>query len=291
MRRHGSRLGLLLVGLAAAGCGSGASPGGSPPAHAQVAVLYAASLESVMENDLGPAFAQATGHAFEGYGAGSDELVSQLRGGIRRGDVLVSASPEADRSLEGDAGGSYVSWYATFAKAPLVLGYNPQSRFAADLHSRPWYRVVTEPGIRIGRTDPALDPKGRLTVSNVQQAAAALAMPGLTAAMAGWAVFPEETLVGRLEAGQLDAGFFYSMEASEQHIPSVSLLPATASATFTVTVLNRGPDPAGGQAFVAYLLGPAGRKLLSRDGLNLLATSLTGPVTAVPAGLRSLVGG
>jgi molybdate/tungstate transport system substrate-binding protein len=34
--------------------------------------------------------------------------------------------------------------------------------------------------------------------------------------------FPEQTLLGRLEAGQLDDGFFYSIEAREAGIPFIA---------------------------------------------------------------------
>ena len=256
-----------------------------------MSVLYAGSLENLMEHDLGPAFSAATGYSFKGYGAGSDELVSEIKGHVRRGDVFLSASPSADRGLEGPANGSYVSWYATFATAPLVLGYNPKSRFAEEFRSQAWYRVVTLPGVLVGRTDPTLDPKGELTAEAVTDAAGELALPTLASALAEWPVFPEETLVGRLEAGQLDAGFFYSFEATAQGIPTVSLAPVALGAAFTVTVLAHAPDSSGAQTFVAYLLGPAGEALLRRQGVHLTATALTGPLSAVPAQLRPLVSG
>ena len=51
----------------------------------------------------------------------------------------------------------------------MVIGYNPTSKFATDLQaasngSKPWYQVLEEPGLRLGRTDPALDPKGVRTL-------------------------------------------------------------------------------------------------------------------------------
>ena len=46
--------------------------------------------------------------------------------------MFVSASPAVNATLEGAANGNWVSWYATFATTPLVLGYNPTSKFAAD---------------------------------------------------------------------------------------------------------------------------------------------------------------
>lgn len=269
-----------------AGSGSAASP---TPSKGPVSVLYAGSLVNLMEHDMGPAFSRASGYAYEGYGAGSTELVSQIKGGVRYGDVFISASPTANQGLQGAANGNYVSWYATFAKAPLVIGYNTKSPFASDFRGKPWYQVITEPNIRVGRTDPTLDPKGKLTVDAINQAASTLTMPSLTTALPGFAVFPEETLVGRLESGQLDAGFFYSNEAKEQGIPTVPLTPVSLSATYTVTVLDNAVHAAGGEAFVAYLLGSTGHATLTRHGLTVLPVTLTGASSAVPPSLRSLV--
>jgi molybdate/tungstate transport system substrate-binding protein len=285
----------LAAALVLAACGSsgGTAASGHGPARPQgtVSVLYAGSLVNLMEHSLGPAFTRADGYSFEGVGAGSTELVAQIRGRVRQGDVFISASPAANTGLEGARNGNWVSWYITFARAPLVIAYNPASRFASQLRSRPWYEVITEPGIRVGRTDPRLDPKGKLTVRALERAAAALHRPSLARALTRFPVFPEESLVGRLEAGQLDAGFFYSVEAREQRLPTVPIAPADSSATFTVTILRGAPDAAAARAFVAYLLSPRGRALLAAHGLTVLAPRLTGSRAAVPPALQSLLGG
>ena len=285
---------LALLSLVIAACGGSAGSGSAPPSattsKGALSVLYAGSLVNLMEHDLGPAFERATGYTYEGYGAGSTEIVSQIKGAVRYGDVFISASPSANSGLEGAANGNQVSWYSTFAQAPLVIGYNANSQFASQFTTKPWYQVITQTGIRIGRTDPTLDPKGKLTVQAVTQAAQTLNMPTLTAALPGFAVFPEETLVGRLESGQLDAGFFYSNEAKEQNIPTLQLTPVSLFATYTVTVLNTALHPGTGAAFVAYLLGPAGHETLTKHGLTVLPPSLTGASAAVPPSLRSLVG-
>ena len=284
---------LALLSLVATACGGGAGSASAPPSPTSskgaLSVLYAGSLVNLMEHDLGPAFARATGYAYEGYGAGSTELVSQIKGGVRYGDVFISASPSANQGLQGSVNRNLVSWYTTFAKAPLVIGYNTNSQFASDFRSKPWYQVITEPSIRIGRTDPTLDPKGKLTVDALTQAASALNMPSLTAALPTYAVFPEETLVGRFESGQLDAGFFYSNEAKEQNIPTVQITPVALSATYTATVLNNAQHAAAGAAFIAYLLSPTGQATLTRHGIRVLQSSLTGHSSAVPSSLRSLL--
>jgi len=130
-------------------------------AAGKVSVLYAGSLVNLMEHGIGPAFEKASGDSFQGYAAGSTGLANQIKGKLRQGDVFISANPKVNDSLMGSANGDWVSWYITFAQSPLVIGYNPSSKFAADLKSKPWYQVLQEPGIRIGRTDAKLDPKAR----------------------------------------------------------------------------------------------------------------------------------
>lgn len=274
-----------LLALAAAGCSSASQTrAGSPavtttlPAAASraptnqkvsgpVQVLYAGSLVTLMEHHVGPAFQAATGLTFSGVSGDSGSLATEIKGRTLQGDVFISANPSKDLVLEGPANGGWVSWYATFATSDLVLGYNPHSRFAAQLRSQPWYDVITRPGFLLGRTDPATDPKGKLTATALADAAAKGAA---TAALARSSsdVFPENTLVGRLQSGQLDAGFFYAVEAATAGIPTVPLtgiepLPAR----YTVTVLDRAPHPAAAAAFLGYLLGPDGAAELAREGL------------------------
>jgi molybdate transport system substrate-binding protein len=287
---------LTVATVAVAGCGSastsstaGGAASSADAGHGKVSVLYAGSLVNMMEHDLGPAFAKATHYSYQGYGAGSTEVAAQIKGQVRQADVFISASPKADALLQGASNGAWVSWYASFAKAPLVIGYNRHSSYASQFASRPWYKVITQPTIKVGVTDPKLDPKGKLTVEALDDAATALNMPSLSNQLSKFQVFPEESLVGRLEAGQLDAGFFYSNEAVEQHIPTVPLTPVKASATYTVTLLKGAPNASGAQAFIRFLLGPTGQATLRRHGLTLLTPAVTG--SGVPAGLSSAFSG
>lgn len=285
------------LSLLAAACGGAtAAKGASGNAshgrgHGPVAVLYAGSLTNLMERRIGPAFSSATGYSFSGFAGGSTELAHEIAGGVRRGDVFVSASPSVNDSLMGKAHGSWVDWYATFATAPLVLAFDPHSRFASQLRDRPWQQVVTEPGFRLGRTDPALDPKGKLTVEAIRQAAKLDHDPALLGLLGDTSgVFPEASLLGRLQAGQLDAGFFYSNEAKEAKLPTVSLSPVRLGATYTVTVLEGAPDAGGADSFVHYLFSGRGRAALTADGLTLTRPPAVHGASAVPSTLRSVLG-
>lgn len=268
-----------------AGCGSsqsGDKASGATSDKGTVRVLYAGSLVDLMEHSLQAKFKTATGYTVTGEGKGSSDLVAEIKGKTTKADVFLSASPDTNSDLMGSANGDWVSWYVTFGSAPLVLGYNPKSKFASDLKTKPWQKVINEPGFRLGRTDPVDDPKGKLAAQALQQ----VGLGKLAKGTAG--VYPEETLVGRLQAGQLDAGFFYTSEATAAKIPTISLSPVKLAATYTVTVVNRAPDAAGAAAFVKYLLSSQGNAVLTAGGITVRATpTLTGQRADVPASVRS----
>ncbi|HEV2923866.1 MAG TPA: substrate-binding domain-containing protein [Solirubrobacteraceae bacterium] len=277
--------------ISAAAAPAAKRPSGRTAANGTVSVLFAGSLVNYMERYLGPSFQKADGYGFTGFGGGSSELASEIRGRVRTGDVFVSAAAAADRSLEGSANGAWVSWYSAFMGSPLELAYNPNSKFGAELRRGvPWYKVLTQSGIRVGRTDPKLDPKGVLTVEAVDNAARRLHRPALATALSSFEVFPETGLVGRLQSGQLDAGFFYTVEAKNAKLSTVSLAPVYKYALYTVTILNRAPNPTGAAALIRYLLSAARGYTLKKNGLTPITPRFSGRVSAVPTGLRSLAG-
>jgi molybdate/tungstate transport system substrate-binding protein len=261
----------------------------------RVNVLYAGSLVNLMEQGIGPAFDKTTGNQFLGYAGGSIGLANQIRGKLHNGDVFISANPKVNNALMGDRNGAWVNWYITFAQSPLGIGYNASSRFAADFKTKPWYQVLTEPGIKIGRSDPKLDPKGSLTLMLMKQAETFYKSPGLAQAVLGAAdnpaqVQPEETLIGRLQSGQIDVGFFYSTETTDAKIPALSFPPAiTPKAIYTATVLHHASNPVGADQFVAYLLGSDGRSLLKKGGLTLQEMHISGDASALPQNIKAII--
>jgi molybdate/tungstate transport system substrate-binding protein len=260
-----------------------------------VNVLYAGSLVNLLEHSIRPAFDKVSGARFQGFAGGSKLLANQIKGRLRAGDVFISAVPNVNDGLMGPSNGGWVSWYIAFAGSPLVIGYNPQSRFAADFRSESWYQVLSEPGIRIGRTDPKLDPKGALTVALMDKAEGFYKRPGLSQRVLGAPdnpaeVLPEETLVGRLQSGQLDAAFFYSTETADAKIPAIPLPARIApQAVYTVTILNNAPNPDGAARLVVFLLGPDGQAVMKAHGMEVRPLALTGPMAAVPEPVAALL--
>ena len=176
---------LLIVGTLVAVPSTGAAPiAHTSAARSKVSAIFAGSLVDFMEKSLGPEFTAATGYPFEGFGGGSNEDAAAIKGKVRQGDVFVSAAASADQELEGAANGNWVSWYSTFTSSTLELGYDPKTKFGKQLAAgKPWYKVITEPGILVGRTEPKADPKGKLTVEAVDAAAKKLHDPALKKAL------------------------------------------------------------------------------------------------------------
>jgi molybdate/tungstate transport system substrate-binding protein len=288
--------------------------------------MYAASLASTMESKIKGAFNQSTGYTFEGEAKGSVALANEIKGHLHRPDIFISAAPGVNTQLMGAANGNYVSWYLNFARTELVIGYNPKSKFAADFQaaangSKPWYQVLEEPGLRLGRTDPLLDPKGQATLYALQLAETYYKQPGLEQKILGAdentsQIFPEEELVAHLGAGQLDAGFFYLNEAKQANISYITLPdqvnlgnPALASTyatakwtnpktkatskgapiVFTVTIPSTVQNKAGAVAFVDFLLSPQGQTILQNAGISSTPFKLTGDSSAFPASLQHYV--
>jgi len=316
---------VFLVALMLAACGGSGNTSGTPTptAKGKVSVLYAGSLVNLMEKKVGPAFQQATGYPFEGEGKGSVALANEIKGHLRTPDVFISADPAVNKTLMGAENGNYVSWYATFTRTSMVIGYNPNSKFAADLQaaasgSKPWYQVLKEPGLRLGRTDPQLDPKGYRTIFVMQLAETYYKQPGLTQQLLGdpenaSQIFPEEELVARLGSGQLDAGFFYLNEVKDQNLPFITLPdqinlsnpsmnsayaqasyinPKTsktvkgAAIVYTITIPSTSKNHDGALAFVKFILSAQGQANLSGNGLLQTTPRLFGDTSAVPSQLQ-----
>jgi molybdate/tungstate transport system substrate-binding protein len=315
---------ILLSACGSSSTGSSVTPQAKPKGN--VSVLYAGSLVNIMEHQISPAFDKATGYTFQGEGKGSTALAAEISGHLRTPDIFISADPKVNATLMGTANGNYVSWYLSLARTELVIGYNPKSRFAADFQaaangSKPWYQVLEQPGVRLGRTDPELDPKGISTILMFDLAQQYYYQPGLEQKVLGSAenasqVFPEEELVARLGAGQLDAGIFYLNEVKAAKMPYITLPdqinmgnPSMASnyATvhwtdpktkkvhigapiiYTITIPSTSKNRAGAIAFVNFMLSSQGQSILTADGVLSTPIKLTGDASIVPQQLQHYI--
>src|ERR1700689_61524 len=305
-RKRAPLLALLAITCTAlaAGCSSSASssttssssaPASSAPASSasalpsgDVDVFSAGSLDTLMTKSVGPAFHAATGYTLVDTSHGSGTLAADIKNGTAVADVFVSASPSDDTTLEGSANGNWVSWYAAFASSPEVLGYYPKSKFAKDLQTMPWYKVITLPAFRLGRTNPSQDPGGVLAAEALNETATAQNLPALktlaTETSDEYAEDPEEA---DIQTGQLDGAFMYEADAISQDSPFVLLTGTSLAGDYTITLVNNAPHQAAAEAFIKFLLGPTGQAEMTADKFDIVSPA---PVTGsgVPSALTSL---
>lgn len=292
-----------------------------------VRVLYAGSLVALIENDLGPAFTKTSGIAVQGRTGGSVALAHMILDGLQIPDLFISADPSVNELLLRPPSAPSARWFLTLARTTMVIGYSPSSRFAPAFREvaagqRPLYQVLSSYGLRVGRTDPRLDPKGYRTILTLRLAEQYYYHPGLETTLLGEPenpaqTFPEEVLVGRLASGQLDAGFFYLNEVKEQHLPYVALpdeinlgnpamarLYARVTYTdsagvehrgapilYTVTIPSTSRNLSGAIQFLAFLYGAAGQRILNAHGLLPVRILVGGDPRTVPPSLWHLIRG
>jgi molybdate/tungstate transport system substrate-binding protein len=290
-----------------------------------VSVLYAGSLATVMENGVGPAFVKATGYGYQGEAQGSLGAAQMIRDHLRTPDVFISADPLVNlQVLMGPQNGSMVKWFTVLASSQLVLAYSPQNKFVSKFEDAAagrisWYEVLETPGVRFGRGDPSIDPKGYRTLFLFGLAAKYYGreeIPRLLGdPMNPAQVFPEIALLARVEAGQLTAGIFYKHEILAHHLQYLELPPQInlgdprfsdlyaqesyttvtqqripgAPILFTITLPEavRHRDPA--LAFVRFAL--TSQDLLRQFGFGNVEHRVGGDSNEVPAELRALTSG
>ncbi|SAL84456.1 tungstate/molybdate binding protein [Caballeronia terrestris] len=163
----------------------------------------------VMDSGLGPAFAKANDVQYEGQGEGAYGMARLLASKNIVADVFVSINPGPMQILK-DA--SLIDQAIPVASPSVVIAFNPRSAFAKQLeasrdgHGAPWWRILQTPGLRFGRTDPAIDPLGQNIIFSLKLAEQYYKQPDLTQKILGdvenpQQVFGESGLLTRLEAG------------------------------------------------------------------------------------------
>jgi molybdate/tungstate transport system substrate-binding protein len=337
--QRGARIGALIafacLGLAAAGCGSSSpstsNSGGSKPSGT-VNVAYASSLQFLNEKVVGPAFTKADGYKFSGFGASSGDLESDIASGEIHPNVFESVGGDNITPLFP----KFTKWYAQYAGTSMVVAYNPNSKYAPEFKaiasgSKPLkdlFTLMEQPGFKLGRTDPNIDPQGRDFIYMLELAQSQYHLPKNTVTKilggpAGSAksseIYAESSLDSTLQSGQLDAASAFITQAIELHLdyiplPSainlgefsladqyakatVTITPAGGSATtkmgspqvIDITIIGK-PTPAA-IAFVKYTLSQAGLAQYKAGGFTMLTPTVTGPSSAIPAAVRSELGG
>lgn len=258
-----ARLSALLVVLTLIG----ASP--PPAASGVVDVLYAASLVTPMEGPVAEGLRTA-GMQLNGEPGGSKKLANLIESGVRAPDVFISSDPTIIAGLGPDVSSSTI-----FARTSLGIAWSPKSRHRDLLASVaagrvPLLQALSTPGLRIGRTDPMLDPKGVFTVNALKEIAGSKIERQLLGEDENPSqIFPEEDLLARVETGEIDVGFFYHTEAISRGYRYVAMPESPASRiSYALAIMHNAPHEEAARTFATFILQGEGRTILERAGLE-----------------------
>jgi molybdate/tungstate transport system substrate-binding protein len=265
-----------------------------------IRLLYAGSLDSLLQRDLFPAFERLTRYRCLGRAGGSRDWAVQLRTGAVEADILLSADAEV---IETElVSSSIVEWHLTFAANALVLAYSdPPSRAEIERAARGELSLadLLRGGLRLGRPDPDIDPKGYRSLFAIQLLEHHLRLPGLAAQALGDSHNPQQIrpaadLIPLLKRGSLDLIFAYRSQAVEECLPFIPLpdeanlgSPVQAEAyawatyrcsdgtvyhgaliTYAAALLPAGLRSSAAAAFLIFLGSTAARDALTRHGFG-----------------------
>ena len=91
-----------------------------------------------------------------------------------------------------------------------------------------------------------------------------------------------------IQNGQLDASFMYEADANSQRSPFVPLTGVKVQGDYTITLLRHAPHTAAAEAFINFLLGPAGQRALRADHFVVLSPARVSG-RGVPPALRAVI--
>jgi molybdate/tungstate transport system substrate-binding protein len=193
-------------------------------------VAYAGSMSSMMEGPVKSSAARTLKIDLHGRGQGSSALAQLVAGGSLRPDIFIPITPGPALTIlrAGKADSAQ-----PVAHTEMVVAYSPKSRFASRFDAaakgkEDLWKILLEPGLRFGRTDPVTDPQGRNIIFTMMLAAKANKQPDLVQKILGPAInekqiFTEPTVMARLQSGELDAASAYKIQPSPFNLPYITL--------------------------------------------------------------------
>ena len=259
-------------------------------------VAYAGSMGSMMEGPIKASAARSLQVEFRGRAQGSSALAQLIVGGNIRPDVFIPVTPGPALTVlrAGKAESA-----PPVAHTEMVIAYSPKSRFAPRFETaakgkEDWWKILLEPGLRFGRTDPVTDPQGRNIIFTMMLAAKEYKQADLVEKVLGPAinekqVFTEPTVMARLQSGELDASSAYKIQPGPLNLPYITLPreinlsgqnvhAAHPDVTLSIggktynpepliyyaAVLKDAPNAKGAAAFVEWLKGDEGQAIFRR---------------------------
>jgi molybdate transport system substrate-binding protein len=240
----------LLAALGAVALGACAC--GEPAAAARPALVFAASsLTSAFEEMERELEAAHPGSGIELHFDGSSRLVVQVREGARA-DVFASAdAANMQKLVDARLTAAPPRVFASNRLAIVAGKGNPQGIAGlADLARADLRVALCGPEVPAGRYARAALAKAKVTVRSVSDE------PNVKA------------VVSKVQLGEIDAGIVYATDATADVTAIAIPDERNVVATYPIAPLSAGASRATGDAFIAFVLSPAGQRILRAHGFG-----------------------
>jgi molybdate transport system substrate-binding protein len=234
------------------------------PVSGEVVVFAASSLTDVFQ-DMASAFQHANPNARVTFNFGaSSQLATQLGQGARADAFASADTTQMDNARKA---GAITGQDQVFARNRLVL-ITPRDnpRHIASVND------LANDGVKFVTAGPSV-PIGQYTAQMLDKAAADPAYGAAFKARVMANMVSQEDnvrqVVSKVQLGEADAAVVYSTDATAQVRDQLQIIqvpdPLQTVATYPIAVAQ-GSNPAGGEAFVSYVLGAEGQATLARWG-------------------------
>lgn len=230
-----------------------AATSSAPAVSGTVTVLAASSLTEAFTT-LGKQFEAAhPGTTVKFSFAASSALALQINGGAPA-DVFASASPKNMKQVITAKGATTSTDFVKNVMEIAVPPSNPKAVTGVPDLAKSGVKVaLCEPQVPCGATAEEVFKNAKVTVKPVTLEA------------------DVKSTLAKVEADEVDAGVVYvtDVRSAGAKVKGV-VIPAdiNASTEYPIAALTKAPNAAGAQAFVDYVLSPAGQQVLTADGFE-----------------------
>jgi molybdate/tungstate transport system substrate-binding protein len=238
-----------------------------------VVVFVAASLTNAIKPQL-DSFSAATGVTILTESGGSMEHVRKLTELHRIPDLLLLADDEVFPKYLSP---NYTTWWADFARNRMVVAYTDRSKAANEISDANWHRIVTQPGIEVGRADPTLAPVGYRTLTMFALAALRYGQPTLAQRLVENAPAKNvranaAELAALLAAGELDYIYEYESVARAQNFRFIVMPPEITGrpVTYALSIPTKAPHAKAGERLLEHLLSAPTKASLRQRFVDMM---------------------
>jgi molybdate/tungstate transport system substrate-binding protein len=288
----------------------------------EVIVFHAGSL-SIPFSEIEKAFeAKYPGTDVIREAAGSRTTARKVTDLGRPADVIGSADYTVIESLMIP---EHTDWYLNFATNEMAIMYTENSTGKDEINSENWYKILLRDDVEYGHSEPNADPCGYRSqlvwkLAELHYNETDLYQK-LREGCPAKNVRPKETdLLALLEVGELDYIFIYRSVAQQHGMPFVILPDKINLKTnkysdfyenakfdvsgkvpgetitkigkpmvYGVTIPNNTPNRKGAEAFVKFLVGPEGQKIMEDNGQPAITPGIVNNIDVVPESIKPLV--